>query len=283
MTEKTLRSNCVSGILTACFAPCFAACFAACLAACPVYAYADPVPVRIAQGTVHAFLELRAEDGRVIASGDLTQVVRSGRVRTHVVFRFKDGSTDDETTVFLERRNLQLISDRHTQAGPAFPHPIEVSIDCTGKQVTVRSPNKDGKEEVKTEHLDLPPDLANGMVPVILENLPPNAPEKTVSMIVATPKPRLVKLVIASRGEDPFVVDGASHQAIHDEIRIELGGLPGVVAPLIGKQPPNIQAWTIGGDAPTFLREQGPIYPDGPIMTIQLISPVWPVASRAAH
>jgi hypothetical protein len=49
----------------------------------------------------------------------------------------------------------------------------------------------------------------------------------------------------------------------------------GVVAPLIGKDPPNIQVWIVGGQAPTFIREKGPIYPDGPILTIQLASPAW--------
>jgi len=49
----------------------------------------------------------------------------------------------------------------------------------------------------------------------------------------------------------------------------------GVVAPMIGKAPPNIQIWTVGGQAPAFVREQGPLYPDGPMMTIQLVSPVW--------
>jgi len=49
-----------------------------------------------------------------------------------------------------------------------------------------------------------------------------------------------------------------------------------MVAPLIGKQPPNIQIWIIGGEAPAFVREEGPLYEGGPIWTIQLTSPVWP-------
>jgi len=52
---------------------------------------------------------------------------------------------------------------------------------------------------------------------------------------------------------------------------------------LVGKQPPNIQAWVIGGQAPTFIREQGPTFPDGPILTIQLASPVWQDASKAGN
>jgi len=253
------------------------------LVAWSLKARAEQVPVRHLEGTIHGFLELRSDDQRVLASGDLVEVARGDQVTTRTLFHFKDGSVDDETTVFSQRRNFQLISDHHIQKGASFPHPMDVLIDCRSGQVTVRSDGKDGKEEVKTEHMELPSDLANGMVPMIIENIASGTPSTTVSMLVATPKPRIVKLVISSRGEEPFTVVGSSHRATHYEIKIDLGGIPGVVAPLIGKQPPNIQAWVIGGQAPTFLREQGPIYPEGPIMTIELASPVWPDSSKSGE
>ncbi|HUB00706.1 MAG TPA: hypothetical protein VMA34_20415, partial [Terracidiphilus sp.] len=198
-------------------------------------------------------------------------------------FRFKDGSIDDETTVFSQRRNFQLITDRRIQKGPSFPHPMDVMIDAHSGQVTVRSIGKDGKEEVKTDHIDLPPDMVNGMVPLVVENMRSDAPETTVSMLVAMPKPRVVKLVISKSGEDEFSLGGSPRKAVHYEIKIELGGVAGVVAPLIGKEPPNIQIWTVGGQAPVFIREQGPLYPDGPMMTIQLVSPVWPESQKPAE
>ena len=52
------------------------------------------------------------------------------------------------------------------------------------------------------------------------------------------------------------------------------------MAPLVGKAPPNIEIWAVTGQAPTFVREQGPIYPDGPVMTIQLVSPTWPDSAK---
>ena len=237
---------------------------------------AEPVPVRHLEGTMHGFLELRSENGDVVASGDLIQFTHGGQVTTETVFHFKDGSVDDETTVFSQRRTFQLISDHHVQKGPAFPHPMDVMIDCRSGQVTVRSEGKDGKEEVKSDHMNLPADLANGIVPLIVENTPSGSAETAVSMLVMTPKPRIVKLTVASRGEEPFSVVGTSEKAIHYEIKIELGGVTGVVAPLVGKAPPNIQVWVIGGQAPTLIREQGPLYPEGPLMTIELASPAWP-------
>lgn len=246
-------------------------------------AQAEQMPVRHVEGTIHGFLELRSEDGRVLASGDSVQVVHGDQVTSHMLFSFKDGSIDDETTVFTQHRTFHLIIDHHIQKGPSFPHPMDVLIDSRSGQVTVRSTGKDGKEEVITEHLAMPPDLANGMVPLVIKNMRPDAPKAVVSMLVATPKPRLVKLAISNRGDEIFSVAGSPRMAIHYEIKIELGGVAGIVAPLIGKEPPNIQLWTIGGQAPTFVREQGPIYPEGPMMTIQLTGPVWPDSPKSGY
>lgn len=243
---------------------------------CGRVAAADPVPVHHQEGTVHGFLEMRSADGKLLASGDSIQVAHGDQITTRTTFHFKDGSLDDETTVILQRRNLQLISDHHVQQGPFFPHPMDIFINFRKSQASVRTTGKDGKEELNTDHFDLPPDLANGMVPLVIDNISPDAQETTVSMLVATPKPRVVKLVISPRGEESFSVGGSPRQGIHYEIKIDLGGVAGVVAPLIGKAPPNIQIWIVGGEAPTFIREEGPIYPDGPITTIELASPEWP-------
>ncbi|HEY6488570.1 MAG: hypothetical protein WCC26_14310 [Terracidiphilus sp.] len=212
----------------------------------------------------------------MLASGDLIQVAHGDQVTARTLFRFKDGSIDDETTVFSQRHSFRLISDHHIQKGPFFPHPMDVFVDARKNLVTVRSEGKDGKEETNTNHFDLPTDLANGMVPVLCDNIAPDATQTTVSMLVATPKPRLVKLVISPHGEDPFSIGGDSHQGTHFEIKIDLGGVAGIVAPLIGKQPPDIQLWIVGGEAPTFIREQGPNYPEGPVLNIELARPVWP-------
>jgi len=245
-------------------------------------AQADPMPVRQVAGTLHGLVEMRSEDGRVIASGDLTRVVQGDHITSRLTFHFKDGSTDDETAVLSQHRTFQLITDHHIQKGPSFPHPMDLLIDMRSGQVTVRSSGKDGKDEVKTEHLDLPPDLANGMMPVLAENLRPGNPT-TLSMMVTTPKPRLVKLVISSVGEDRCFVAGSARKAFHYEIKIDLGGITGVVAPLVGKAPPHLQVWTIGGAATTFVKEESPLYTEGPMVTVQLASPTWPTTPMASR
>ena len=102
-------------------------------------------------------------------------------------------------------------------------------------------------------------------------------------MLVATPKTRMVKLAISSLGEEVFSAAGSSRKAVHYQIKIELGGVAGVVAPVIGKQPPDVQLWITTGPAPTFVREQGPLYAEGPVTTIKLAGTDWPETPKAAH
>jgi hypothetical protein len=244
-------------------------------------AVAESIPVRHIEGTLHGFLALRAQDGRVVAGGDLFQIVHGDRVTSRLLFHFNDGSLDDETTVFSQRTNFQLVSYHHIQKGPSFPRPMDLSIDVPSGQVTVRSAAKDGKVEVKSEHMDLPSDLANGMILSIAKNIRPDTSETKVSVLVATPKLRIVKLAISPAGEESFSLVGSPRKAMRFEIKFELGGITGAMAPLVGKKPPNVHIWIIGGDAPAFVREEGPLYQGGPIWTIQLTSPVWPDLPRS--
>jgi hypothetical protein len=235
---------------------------------------AEPVAVRHIEGTVHGFLVLRDMEGKALAAGDLIQVVQGDRLRSDLVFHFKDGSLDDETTIFSQRHHFRLLSDHHVQKGPSFPQPMDVSIDASNGQVTVRS--KDGdKEKVETEHLDIPPDLANGLLLNLLKNIPEDVTETKVSYVVATPKPRLVKLAIAPQGEERFWTAGAPHKAMRFGVKVELGGLTGVFAGLMGKQPKDVHVWVLGGQAPAFVRMEGQLYQGGPVWTIELTDTVW--------
>ena len=166
---------------------------------------AEPVAVRHPEGVVRGFLVLRALDGSVLANGDMIQSSRGDRVTTRLVFHFRDGSLQDETAVYSERGRFQLLSNRLVQSGPSFPHPMEVSIDATSGRVTVRH-SDEGKEKFIDERMELPSDLANGMTLTLLKNIAPDVASTTLSMLVATPKPRLVKLVITRASVEPFSV-----------------------------------------------------------------------------
>jgi hypothetical protein len=245
------------------------------------HALAGPVLVRHTLGTVHGFLVQRNPDGQIVATGDSVQVAHGDQVTSRTTFTYKDGSVDEETTVFSQRQSFKLISDHHIQKGPFFTHPMDLMIDGRSGEVTVHTTGKDGKEVKYAEHMNLPLDVANGMVSQLIGNIKVGAQPTTVSMVVTTPKPRIVKLAISSVGDDSFAISGAAHKAMHCQIQIQIGGFAGMVAPLVGKAPPTIEIWEVGGEAPTFLREIGPTFEDGPVMTIELASPEWPKAVKA--
>jgi hypothetical protein len=242
----------------------------------PVPPLAAQVAVRHTEGVVHGFLVLRTMDGETLADGDLIQIARGDRVTSRLVFHFKDGSVHDETAVFSQRGRFRLLRDHLVQKGPAFPRPVDVAIDGATGQVAVRYTDDDGKPQTATERLALPLDVANGMILTLLKNLRPDTSQATLSMVAATPRPRLVKLAITAGNEEPLSIAGSPRQAMHYIVKVEIGGLAGLLAPLLGKQPPDSHVWILDGEAPAFVKSEGPLYLGGPSWRIELTSPVWP-------
>lgn len=233
---------------------------------------ADPVPVHRTQGTFHGFLVLKTPDGKALASGDLVQVAHEDRVTSRLTFRFRDGSLDDEVATYSQQKVFQLISDHHIQRGPSFPKPLDMFIDARSGQITSRDTN----QKTTQAHLDLESDICNGILLPLLLNIDPTSTPIRLSMMAPASKPRLIHIVIAAGGEDRVSIAGRRRKATNYRIKVELGGLAGVVAPVIGKQPTDVHFWILGGDAPAFLREEGQFYEGGPIWRVDLVSPVFP-------
>jgi hypothetical protein len=213
--------------------------------------------------------------GTAIADGDLTQIPQGDRITSHLTFHFKDGSQQEETTVFSQRDYFRLISYRLVQKGPAFPHASDLSINAATGQVTVQYTDDDGKEKTANEHLTLPPNLGNGLVPIMLRNTRPDSPPIEIPIVAATPKPRLVKVVISAEGTEPFSLAGSVRKAIRYVIKVDVGGVAGVVAPIIGKQPPDTHIWILAGEAPVLVKSEILSYMGGPIWRVEQVSPVW--------
>jgi len=234
---------------------------------------ADPIPARLKQGVGHIFLLLLGEDGKTLAAGESLQTVKGFTVTTHTTFHFRDGSLDEETTVFEQKVNLRLLSDDHLQRGPAFPHPLEIRIEATTGRVTVH----DLESGKTTSHeLKIPFDLANGITTQLLQNIPEDTAETKVSYVLPTSKPRLATLAISRAGEDTYTLGGERQTAKKLEIKIELGGIAGLIAPVIGKEPKPSTAWMADGKVPMFIRIQTQFYEGGPLWTIQQTAPAWP-------
>lgn len=237
---------------------------------------AETLPVRFPEGSLHGFLALSTTNGTHLAVGELTQIINGAQVTSRAVFHFTNGSLQDETAVFSQDGRFKLVSDHLVQRGPSFPQPLDMTIDVASGRVTVHYTDKDGTEKTASERMDLPADLANGIIPVLLKNVRADALPKEFSLVVATPEPRLVKLELSRQPQDAFTVGAIAHKANHYVLHANIGGLAGLLAPLAGKQPPDSHVWILGGDAPTFLKAEEPFFAGAPLWRIELISPVWP-------
>ena len=146
-----------------------AALIVAALSSGAVAGRANP-PVRHRPGTLHGFLALRSMDGAVIGDGDLAQTIAGDRVTARTTFRFHDGSLNDETAVFSVRGAYRLISYRLVQRGAMFEHPLTLDVDMATGKVAVHSQDE-GKDKVDEKTMKLPPDLGNGLLIPLLQDL----------------------------------------------------------------------------------------------------------------
>src|SRR5438094_3096500 len=90
----------------------------------------------------------------------MTQDARVDRVTTHLIFRFKDGSIYEDTTIFSQRGTFRLLSDHLILRGPSFKQPMDTSINTSTGQIKVRYTEAKGKEKVIAQRMELPPDVA---------------------------------------------------------------------------------------------------------------------------
>jgi hypothetical protein len=235
---------------------------------------AQELKVHYRAGAEHGFLLLHDLAGTILARGEITQIPYRDRIKLHLVLRFRDGSLDDETTVYSQRDTFRLISDRLIQTGKSFPNPCDMMIDVGAQQVSVSAFSK-GKPVVTTEHMDLPPGLANGMLFALIQNLQAKDPKVEVPYLAPGAKPRMVKFAITQDGEDQFKIGGHPYKAMKYDVKVNIGGLAGVVAPMIGKQPPDTHVWITESSVPAIIRVEGALYNEGPVWNIQLASPTW--------
>jgi hypothetical protein len=235
---------------------------------------ADSVRVRHVEGLVHGFLVLRDTGGKAIARGELLQSARGAEVTSQLVFHFDDGSLYDETAVFSQRTSFRLIRDHLRQHGPSFPRAIDMTITVASGKVTVTYTD-DGKRKTADKEMKLPPDLANGLIPVLLKNVDRQAPPKELPMIVATPEPMLVKLDLVSAQPQSFSKGDQRQRVTEYVMKPKIGGIKGLLAPLVGKEPENAHVWILEGDVPAFLAAEQQFYPQGPMWRIELSVPQW--------
>lgn len=239
----------------------------------------QPVPVHHLQGSSHAFLVLRAESGAVLGYAELVQLSHRDRVTSRLTYHFRDGSVDDDTTVFTQHETFHLIRDQHVQRGPFFSKDSECLLTGDGN-VTLRTVDKNGKETVQTSHIDLPPDISNGVTGTMLLNVSAASGPFQLGLVAPSGKGRLIRLSISVAGEQTFSpVLGVRRKATVFRIHPELGGVAGVVAPVIGKSPKDVFVWILEGEVPGLVREIGPLEQGGTVISVEPAGASYPPAA----
>lgn len=232
-------------------------------------AVAAPVTVRFPEGTTRAFIVLHGDGPAPLAAGEAIQTHRGDRLENHLLIRFKDGSVHDEAVTFSQQKVLRLLSYRLTQRGPSFPKPTEVAFDRDTGRYRARI-----SDETAEGTLDLPEDVHNGMTGLVLRHLPPGA-GGSGHIVAFTPKPRMLRSELRIEGDDRFFIGHVVHTATRYVVKLELGGLTGTIAGLLGKEPPELRYWIATGAVPAFVKFEGAMYVKGPRWRVEQTPPRW--------
>jgi len=230
---------------------------------------AAPIEVRLVEGTAHGLLLVRSVSGDIVAHGDFLQAAHSDRVESRLILRFKDGSLHDETMAFSQQRVFTLLTYRLVQRGPSFPETLEATLDRKTGSYKVHS-TRGGKDEASSGSIELPPDVYNGMVPMLLKNLV-SAVSETVH-VAFTPKPRLIQLEMVPAGNPRLAAGDITRQATRYALKPKLGATLRAFATLLGKAPADQECLILTEDVPAFVRCDGPLYLKGPVWRIETTS-----------
>jgi hypothetical protein len=219
---------------------------------------------------MHRFMVARSEAGNTIANGEFSQVVQGDEVTMRLTYRFVDGSIDDETTTYRQQGTFRLVRNHHIQKGPFFVKSVDFTVEAATGIATSRTTDKNGKIHVESEHMELPDDLANGFVGTLLLNVPHNTTPFRVGMLAPVGGGRLIRLLISPEGEQPFHTTEETLKATVFRIHPELGGIVGMIAPLIGLQPKDVMVWVLDGEEPAVVRIVGQLGGYGPVVNSEL-------------
>jgi len=227
-------------------------------------AFAEPISVKFTEGLAHAFPVLRSVGGEKLAQGELIQIPRGDRVENRLTFRFRDGSIYGERVVFSQRDTFTLMSYQLVQKGPSFPESIDATVDReTGRYEVRYKGDEEAAEEVLKGNIELPGDVYNGLLCLLMKNMPAGT-ATTVQIIAFTPKPRLVKMLLMPSGDDSVMMGDAAVPATRFLVKPQLG----LFASMLLTDLPDGKVWILSGEAPAFLRFEGPLFFMGPIWRI---------------
>jgi hypothetical protein len=235
-----------------------------------VTAPAERISVKHIQLPRHEFMVARSETGKIIARVEFTEDVHGDEVTMRLTYRFADGSIDDETTTYKQQSTFRLVRNHHIQQGPFFAKTVDFAVEAATGIATSRTADKNGKIHIENEPIDLPDDLANGLVGTLLLNVQPNTEPFRVGILAPVFGGRLIRILISPEGEQPFQKTGQTFKATVFRVHPELGGVLGVIAKLLGLQPKDVMVWILEGEEPAVVRVVGQLGGSGPVLSSEL-------------
>ena len=122
---------------------------------------------------------------------------------------------------------------------------------------SARTRSREGKEASSQGALDVPGDLANGMLGLVLRNLPTGRSE-SVQIVAFTPEPRFLDVLLGPAAEAPVLTGGVQRSASLFVLKPKLRGIARLLAPLIGKEPPTLRYWISGARLRPSSGSRGP-------------------------
>jgi hypothetical protein len=66
-------------------------------------------------------------------------------------------------------------------------------------------------------------------------------------------------------------------------LKIDIGGIAGKVAPLVGKQPADIEVSILDGAPPQVVKFEGQLFEGGPVWQMELTAPRWTASAGSDH
>jgi hypothetical protein len=165
---------------------------------------------------------------------------------------------------------FRLMSYHHIERGPSFRASTDVTFDRDSGRYRAKVDDKTDEDKI-----ELPEDLHNGITGTLLKNLAPGG-SAAGHMLAFTPQPHRLDTTLRAEGEDRFLVGDVARTATRYLVKMELRGLKGVVASIIGKDPPQVRYWISTGSAPGFVKFEGPMFLNGPRWRVELTGPRWP-------
>lgn len=236
-----------------------------------IVAPAETIPVRHIQKTMHRWMVARTENGKTVANGEFFQDAQGDEVTMHLVYRFADGSIDDETTTYTQRGRFRLVRYHHVEKGPFFTKPIDFAVDVATGTVTSRITDTNGAVHVESKHTALPEDLSNGFIGTLLLNVPHDVVPFRVTMLAPFGGGRLVQLLVSSESDQAVQLEGKTFQATVFRVHPVLGGFVSIFARLIGLQPKDVKVWVLEGDDPAVAVVIGQLGGYGPVVSSDLV------------